>query len=137
MKKISRVLIANRGEIAVRIIRACKGLGVESVAAVSEADKNSLPARMADRAVCIGPPRPLDSYLKIDTLVTACLGTGSDAIHPGYGFLAEQPELVEACEKYDIRFIGPTADNIQEMGNKLWARKAVENCGVPSLRSVQ
>jgi len=133
MKNISRVLIGNRGEIAVRIIRACRGLGVESVAAVSEADKDSLPARMADRAVCIGPSRSLDSYLKIDTLITACLGTGSDAIHPGYGFLAEQPELVEACEKYDIRFIGPTADNIQQMGNKLWARRAVEKCGIPTI----
>ena len=133
MKKISRVLIANRGEIATRIIRACKEVGIESVAALSETDKDSLPARMADRAVCIGPPRPLDSYLKIDTLVTACIGTGSDAIHPGYGFLAEQSELAEACEKYDIRFIGPTADNIQEMGNKLRARKVAENCGVPTI----
>ncbi len=133
MNNISRVLIANRGEIATRIIRACKGLGIESVAAASEADRESLPAKMADRSVCIGPSRPLDSYLRIDTLITACLGTGSDAIHPGYGFLAEQPELVEACEKYDIRFIGPTADNIRQMGNKLWARKAVEDCGVPTI----
>jgi len=133
MNKLSRVLIANRGEIAIRIIKACKRLGIESVAAVSEADKESLPARMADRAVCIGPPRPLESYLKIDTLVTACRGAGADAIHPGYGFLAEQPALVEACEKCDIRFIGPTADNIQAMGNKLWARKTVDNCGVPTI----
>ena len=133
MNNISRVLIANRGEIAVRIIRACKGLGIESVAAVSEVDRESLPAKMADRSVCIGPARALDSYLKIDTLITACLGTGSDAIHPGYGFLAEQPELVEACEKNNIIFIGPTADNIRQMGNKLWARKAVEGCGVPTI----
>ena len=127
MKNISRVLIANRGEIAARIIRACKGLGLETVAATSEADRESLPARMADRAVCIGPPRPLESYLRIDTLITACRGTGADAIHPGYGFLAEQPELVEACRKNDIRFIGPTADNIRQMGNKLLARKVVES----------
>ena len=133
MKNISRVLIANRGEIAARIIRACKGLRVESVVAVSEADRESLPAKMADRSVCIGPARSLDSYLKIDTLMTACLGTGSDAIHPGYGFLAEQPELVEACKKNDIIFIGPTADNIRQMGNKLWARRAVEGCGVPTI----
>jgi len=133
MNNISRVLIANRGEIAARIIRACKGLGIESVAAVSEVDRESLPAKMADRSVCIGPARALDSYLKIDTLMTACLGTGSDAIHPGYGFLAEQPELVEACEKNNIIFIGPTADNIRQMGNKLWARKAVEGCGVPTI----
>jgi len=131
MKNISRVLIANRGEIAVRVIRACKELGIESVAAVSEADRESSPARLADRAACIGPPRALDSYLNIKTLVTAALGTGSDAIHPGYGFLAEQPELVEVCEKYDIKFIGPTADNIRQMGNKLLARKIVEDCGVP------
>ena len=131
MKNISRVLIANRGEIAVRVIRACKALGIESVAAVSEADKESLPARLADRAACIGPPRALDSYLNINALVTAAIGTGSDALHPGYGFLAEQPELVEVCEKYDIKFIGPTANNIRQMGNKLLARKIVEDCGVP------
>jgi acetyl-CoA carboxylase biotin carboxylase subunit len=119
MQNIFRIFIANRGEIAARIIRACKGLGIESVAAVSEADRKSLPATMADRSICIGPPRPLDSYLKIDTLITACLGTGADAIHPGYGFLAEQPELVEACQKHHIRFIGPSVENIKQMGNKL------------------
>ena len=131
MKNISRVLIANRGEIAVRVIRACKALGIESVAAVSEADRESSPARLADRAACIGPPRALDSYLNINALVAAAMGTGSDAIHPGYGFLAEQPELVEVCEKYNITFIGPTANNIRQMGNKLLARKIVEDCGVP------
>ncbi len=133
MQHISRILIANRGEIAARIIRACKGLGIESVAAVSEADRESLPARMADRSVCIGPSRPLDSYLKIDTLMAACLGTGSDAIHPGYGFLAEQHELVEACKKNNIRFIGPSVENIKQMGNKLWARKVVEACRIPTI----
>ncbi len=133
MKHISRVLIANRGEIAARIINACKGLGIESVAAVSEADRESLPAKSADRSLCIGPSRSLDSYLSIDALITACLGTGSDAIHPGYGFLSEQPDLVDACEKYGIRFIGPTSDNIRQMGNKLWARKMVEDCGVPTI----
>jgi acetyl-CoA carboxylase biotin carboxylase subunit len=133
VKNIARILIANRGEIATRIVRACQGLGIESVAAVSEADQESLPARMADRSVCIGPSRPLDSYLKIDTLIAACLGTGSDAIHPGYGFLAEQAELVEACEKHHIRFIGPTADNIRQMGNKLWARRIVEDCGITTI----
>lgn len=133
MKNISRVLIANRGEIAVRIIRACKGLGLETVAAVSEADRESLPSKMADRSVCIGPPRPVDSYLRIHTLITACLGTGADALHPGYGFLAEQPELFEACQKHHIRFIGPSLDNIKQMGNKLWARRVVEHCGVPTI----
>lgn len=133
MTKISRVLIANRGEIAVRIIRACQALGIESVAAVSEVDQESLPAKMADRAVCIGPARALDSYLNIGTLITAALGTGSDAIHPGYGFLAEQPDLVEACEKHHIKFIGPSANSIRKMGNKILARQIVEECGVPTI----
>ena len=133
MKNIAKILIANRGEIAARIVKACKGLGIQTVAAVSEADQDSLPARMADRSVCIGPPRPMDSYLKIDTLIAACLGTGSDAIHPGYGFLAEQPALVEACKKYNIRFIGPTAENIRQMGNKLWARRVAAEYGIPTI----
>lgn len=133
MRNISKILIANRGEIAVRIIETCKGLGIKTVVAVSEADRASLPAKIADRSVCIGPSQPLDSYLKIDTLIAACLGTDANAIHPGYGFLAEQPELVEACEKYNIRFIGPTAENIRQMGNKLWARKAAEACGIPTI----
>jgi acetyl-CoA carboxylase biotin carboxylase subunit len=133
MKNISRVLIANRGEIAVRIIRACKSLGLETVAAVSEADRESLPARMADRAVCVGPPRALDSYLNINLLVTAALGTHSDALHPGYGFLAEQPELAEVCGKNNIRFIGPSPKNIREMGNKLWARRIAKGSGVSTI----
>src|SRR4030042_6824479 len=113
---IGRVLVSNRGEIAVRIIRACRELGIGSVAAVSEADRESLPAKMVDRAVCIGPPRPADSYLKIDALICAALGTHCDAIHPGYGFLAEQPELAEACEKHGIAFIGPSPENLRQMG---------------------
>jgi acetyl-CoA carboxylase biotin carboxylase subunit len=133
MKNISRVLIANRGEIAVRVIGACKDLGIESIAAVSEADKESLPAKMADRAVCIGPPRALDSYLNINTLITAALGTGSDAIHPGYGFLAEQPELAEACKKHNITFIGPSAHCIRQMGNKLLARKLADDCRISTI----
>ncbi len=100
MTDISCVLIANRGEIAVRIIRACQDLGIETVAAVSEADRDSLPAKMADRAICIGPALPLKSYLRVGTIITAALGTGADAIHPGYGFLAEQPELAEACAAF-------------------------------------
>ncbi len=131
MNRISRVLVANRGEIAVRIIRACKGLGIESVAAVSEADRESMAARIADRVVCIGPPRPVDSYLKADTLVCAALGTRSDAIHPGYGFLAEQPELAESCKKNNVIFIGPTAENLRQMGNKLVAREMVKGYSIP------
>ncbi|MEO0248216.1 MAG: biotin carboxylase N-terminal domain-containing protein, partial [candidate division WOR-3 bacterium] len=133
MREISRVLIANRGEIAVRIIRACRDIGIEAVAAVSEADRESLPARMADRAVCIGPPRALDSYLKVDTLIAAALGTRSDAIHPGYGFLAEQPELAESCEKHGVIFIGPSPENLRQMGNKLWAREMVAGYGIPTI----
>jgi acetyl-CoA carboxylase biotin carboxylase subunit len=128
---IGRILVANRGEIAVRIIKACKELGIGSVAAVSEADRESLPAKMVDRAVCIGPPRPTDSYLKIDALICAALGTHCDAIHPGYGFLAEQPELAEACKKHDIIFIGPSSENLRQMGNKLFARKIVKDSGIP------
>jgi len=131
MKGISRVLIANRSEIAVRILRACREVGVETVVVVSEADRDSLPARLADRAVCIGPPPPTESYLKVATIITAALGAGADAIHPGYGFLAEQPELPEACAERGIAFIGPTAENIRAMGDKLWARKLVKELGIP------
>ncbi len=131
MAAISRILVANRGEIAVRIIRACKDLGIETVAAVSEADRQSLAAKQSDHTVCIGPARALDSYLKINTLIAAALGTKSDAIHPGYGFLAEQPEMAEACQKHGLIFIGPSPENLREMGNKLLARKTVEACSIP------
>jgi acetyl-CoA carboxylase biotin carboxylase subunit len=131
MKRITRVFIANRSEIAVRVIRACQELGIESVVAVSEADKESLPAKMADRSVCIGPAKATESYLKVGTIISAALGTGADAIHPGYGFLAEQPELPEACAQYGLIFIGPTADNIRKMGDKLLARKMARELGIP------
>jgi acetyl-CoA carboxylase, biotin carboxylase subunit len=131
MKGISRVLIANRGEIAVRIIRACREMGIESVLAASEADQDSLPARMADRTVCIGPAHPARSYLKVETLIAAALGTGADAIHPGYGFLAEQPGLPDACAKYDLIFVGPKAENIRQMGDKLAAREVAKAVGIP------
>lgn len=131
MKGISRVLVANRSEIAVRIIRACRDLGIESVVTVSEADRDSLPARMADRAVCIGPARASESYLKVGTIVSAALGTGADAVHPGYGFLAEQADLPEACAQHGLTFIGPTEKNIREMGDKLLARKMADGLGVP------
>jgi len=131
MKAIKKVLVANRGEIAVRVIRACKEMGIASVAVVSEADRESLPAKIADQVICIGPPRPIDSYLRIDTIITAAIGTGSGAIHPGYGFLSEQPGLPEACRQYDLIFIGPRADNIKQMGDKLLARKIAKECGVP------
>lgn len=131
MDGINSVFIANRGEIALRIIRACKELGIASVLAVSEADRNSLPARVADRAVCIGPPQPIESYLRVKTIVMAALGTSSDAIHPGYGFLAEQPELGELCSQHDLIFIGPKPDNIRKMGDKLLARSMAKDLGIP------
>ena len=132
MKTISRVLVANRGEIAVRIIRACRRAGVEAVVAVSEADRESMAARIADRAVCIGAPPSVRSYLDINTLISAALGTGADAIHPGYGFLAEQPRLPDACTQNGLIFIGPTAENIRQMGDKLMARKVAQESGVPT-----
>lgn len=131
MGEISRMFVANRGEIAVRILRACRELGIESVLGVSEADRDSLPARIADRVVCIGPPQPLKSYLKVETIITAALGTGADAIHPGYGFLAEQPELAQACSDNGLIFVGPSPDNIRKMGDKVVARKMVKELGVP------
>lgn len=131
MSAISRVLIANRGEIAVRIIKACKALGVESVLTVSDADRESMAARLADRVVCIGPPRPQESYLKLDTIVAAARGTGSQAIHPGYGFLAEHPGLAKLCEEHKVTFIGPPEHCLREMGNKLLARRMVASYGIP------
>jgi acetyl-CoA carboxylase biotin carboxylase subunit len=119
---ISRVLIGNRGEIAVRIIRACQGLGIETVLAVSEADRDSMPARLANRTICIGPASASESYLNYKAIVTAALGTGADAVHPGYGFLAESPELAEACAAEGVTFVGPSAEQIRLMGNKLQAR---------------
>ena len=129
--KVSRVFVANRGEIALRIIRACRDLGIETVVAVSEADRESMPAKAADRALCIGPPQAISSYLKAETIIAAALGSGADAIHPGYGFLAEQPRLVEACEENNLIFIGPRLDNIRKMGDKLLAREMIGELGIP------
>ena len=128
---VSRVLVANRGEIAVRVIRACQALGIETVAVFSEADRHSMGPQIADRAVCIGPPRSVDSYLRVGALIETALGTGCDALHPGYGFLAESPALAEACVENSIQFVGPRAESIRLMGNKLEAREAVKAYGVP------
>ena len=130
---ISRVLVANRGEIAVRVIRACRSLGIDTVLAVSEADQDSLPARLAARTVCIGPASPTQSYLNLNAIIAAAEGTHSDAIHPGYGFLAESPQFAEACAAQGITFIGPRAEQIRQMGNKLQARALALECGVPTL----
>jgi acetyl-CoA carboxylase biotin carboxylase subunit len=128
---VTRVLVANRGEIAVRVIRACQSLGIESVAAVSDADRESMAAKIANRAVCIGPARSTDSYLKVENIIAAAQGTSCDAIHPGYGFLSERAALAEACVDNKITFIGPSAENIMMMGDKLEARKIACNAGVP------
>jgi len=129
---IRRILIANRGEIALRVIRTCRALAIETVLAASEADLDSLPARFADRTICIGPARPADSYLRVDTIVQAALGVKADAIHPGYGFLSERPVLARLCEQEGVIFIGPTAAQIEAVGDKLRARAEAETAGVPT-----
>ncbi|HEX5829949.1 MAG TPA: acetyl-CoA carboxylase biotin carboxylase subunit, partial [Gemmatimonadaceae bacterium] len=126
-----KVLIANRGEIALRVIRACRELGIQTVAVYSEADRESLHVRFADDDVCIGPAPARDSYLKIPRIIAAAEITGADAIHPGYGFLAENAEFAETCAASNIAFIGPTAEQIRVMGDKAAARKAMTAVGVP------
>jgi acetyl-CoA carboxylase biotin carboxylase subunit len=124
-----RVFVANRGEIAVRIVRACRALGLEAVVGVSEVDRESMAARLADRAVCIGPARASESYLKPETIVHAALATGCDAIHPGYGFLSENPRLAALCT--DLAFVGPPAGVIELAGDKLRARACAADAGLP------
>jgi acetyl-CoA carboxylase biotin carboxylase subunit len=128
---IRRVLIANRGEIALRIIRACKDLGCESVIVTSEADRDSLPARLAAQRVVIGPARASDSYLRPELVVHAALATKCDAIHPGYGFLSEQAPLAELCQDNGLTFIGPTAEILRCLGDKVSARHVAEAAGIP------
>ena len=119
----SRVLVANRGEIAVRVIRALHELGVEAVAVYSTADAGTLHTRLADRAVCIGPPSASESYLNMPSVVAAAETTGCDAVHPGYGFLSENPDFVRACEENDLVFVGPDADVMARMGDKVEAKR--------------
>ena len=126
-----KVLIANRGEIALRVIRACRELGIQTVAVYSEADRESLHVRFADDDVCIGPPPSRQSYLRIPNIIAAAEITGADAIHPGYGFLAENAEFAETCAASNIAFIGPTPEQIRVMGDKAAARKAMADVGVP------
>jgi acetyl-CoA carboxylase biotin carboxylase subunit len=126
-----KILIANRGEIALRVIRACRELGVQTVAVYSEADRESLHVRFADDDVCIGPAPARDSYLRIPRIIAAAEIAGADAIHPGYGFLAENAEFAETCAASNITFIGPTAEQIRVMGDKAAARKAMSDVGVP------
>src|SRR5881394_3766278 len=126
-----KVLIANRGEIALRVIRACRELGIATVAVYSEPDRESLHVRFADDDVCIGPAPSRESYLRIPRIIAAAEITGADAIHPGYGFLAENAEFAEICAASNLTFIGPTPEQIQVMGNKASARKAMSDVGVP------
>lgn len=129
----NKILIANRGEIALRIIRTCKELGIKTVAVYSEADRESLHVTFADEAVCIGPAPSKDSYLKIPIIISAAQITGADAIHPGYGFLAENANFSEICNESDIKFIGPSPEMINAMGNKSFAKDTMRKNGVPAI----
>jgi acetyl-CoA carboxylase biotin carboxylase subunit len=133
MTQIRRLLVANRGEIAVRIIRACERLGIEPVVVYSDADRDSLAVRMASRAVCIGPPPAARSYLSMNTILHAAIATACDAIHPGYGFLSERAEFASRCADEKLLFVGPSPEAIGVMGNKLAARKAAIEAGIPVL----
>jgi acetyl-CoA carboxylase, biotin carboxylase subunit len=130
---LKKVLIANRGEIALRILRACRDLGIPAVVAYSEADRDSLPVRLADEAVCIGPPQSARSYNNIPAIISAARITGADAIHPGYGFLAENAYLADICAQVGLTFIGPSSDAITRMGDKALARTLMKEAGLPLL----
>ena len=128
---IRKVLIANRGEIAVRIIRACREMGIETVAVYSEADREALHTQLADEAICIGPAPSSESYLNMEQIISATIVSGADAIHPGFGFLSENDRFAALCEQCHIIFIGPTADVIRRLGNKSNARNTMIAAGVP------
>ncbi len=128
----TKILIANRGEIAIRIIRACKEMGISTVAVYSQADKDSLHTALADQAVCVGGPRAQDSYLNAERIISAAVATGAQAVHPGYGFLSENAGFAEKCKKYGLTFIGPPAEVISKMGDKEAARKLMQANGVPT-----
>jgi acetyl/propionyl-CoA carboxylase alpha subunit len=128
---IRRLLIANRGEIAVRILRACRELGIQTVAVYSDADANAQHVLQADQAVRLGPPPPRESYLNAAAIIDAARLTGADAIHPGYGFLSERPTFARACEEAGIIFVGPPSSAIERMGSKVGARRLMQEAGVP------
>ena len=128
---IRKLLVANRGEIAVRIIRACREMGIETVAIYSEADREALHAKLADEAVCIGPAALSESYLSMERIISATIVTGAQAIHPGFGFLSENAKFAALCEKCNIIFVGPKAETIERLGNKQLARETMQKAGVP------
>ena len=128
-----KILIANRGEIAVRVIRACHSMEIPAVAVYSTADKDALHVKLADESVCIGPPAPLESYLNIPAIVSAAIAFGADGVHPGFGFLSENGDFAEACQRSGINFIGPRVRNIRLMGDKPRARRIMDRAGVPVL----
>ena len=128
---LRRVLIANRGEIALRVLRACRELGIETVAVYSQADADALHVQLAGQAVCIGPARAADSYLNQDALLTVAKATGCDGVHPGYGFLSENADFADACAAAGLTFIGPSGDAIRKAGSKSAARDLMRAAGVP------
>ena len=128
---IRKLLIANRGEIAVRIIRACREMGIATVAVYSEADEESLHTQLADEAICIGPGPSAQSYLNMEQIISATMVSGADAIHPGFGFLSENARFAKLCQQCNITFIGPSAEIINRMGNKSEARNTMMQAGVP------
>ncbi len=130
-----KILIANRGEIALRVLRACKELGIPTVAVHSTADEDAMHVRLADESVCIGPPPAKDSYLNIPALLAACEITGADAVHPGYGFLAENARFAEILAEHNVHFIGPRPEHIRLMGDKIAAKRAAKSSAFPSFRA--
>ena len=132
-----KILIANRGEIALRVIRTCKEMGIKTVAVYSTADKDSLHVRFADEAVCIGPPPSSESYLKIPNIIAAAEITNADAIHPGYGFLSENSKFSRICSEHQIKFIGASGEQIDKMGDKATAKETMKKAGVPVEASVE
>ena len=126
-----KILIANRGEIALRVIRTCREMGIKTVAVYSTADRDSLHVKFSDEAVCIGKPQSSDSYLNIAHIMAAVEITNADAVHPGYGFLAENSRFAQICNEHDIKFIGPTAEMINSMGDKITAKETMIKAGVP------
>ncbi len=128
-----KVLIANRGEIALRVIRACREMGIATVAVQSTADSDAMHVRLADESVCLGPPPAAQSYLNIPAIIAACEITGAEAIHPGYGFLSENAKFADIVKEHGLTFIGPTADHIRMMGDKITAKQTVKALGIPTV----